>query len=426
MKSIRHLLFALLATVGLFACQKIDDPLARSDMNSTEIGNCPEELEVVEYSAQEFANLFEGVEAPEETKGFALTYEIAKLKYQSMSGDGSPITLSMKVAYPKGILTKYHDPDYILLDNHPTIFSEAESPWSCNPIALSKAMDDALVVCPDYEGYGITSDRDHPYLAHDINARQSVDAALAAVDYINSKKGIKMSSGYHLENYGYSQGGGVALAVHRYIENNLSAADRSKLNLKGTYCGGGPYDPAATMEIYFEQDALEYPSLLPMVLMGFMSGYPDVFEGVALEDFFTDKFLATGTIEKIRSKQYKNKEINEHINKTLGSNRCSDIFKPEVFDPQSGYRKLLEECFARANVATGWSPVKKVVMMHSKEDQIVPAENARIAYEGLKGGNVSQIYWAPLSPEHIPTGVLYYLNYMGVHIIVGALGHYLG
>lgn len=426
MKTTKHFLLALLAMAGLFACQKNEAPLELPEPPIADVETCPEELEVVEYSAQEFADLFEGVEAPAETKGAAITYEIAKLTYQSVSGSGEPVTLSMKISYPKGILTKYHDPEYILLDNHPTIFSEEESPWSCNPIALSKAMDDALVVCPDYEGFGITSERDHPYLAHDINARQSVDAALAAVDYINAKKGIGMTKGYHLENYGYSQGGGIALAVHKYIENNLSAADQKKLNLRGTYCGGGPYDPEATMNIYFEQDALEYPSLLPMVLIGFMSGYPDIFEGVALEDFFTDDFLATGTIDMIRSKQYENKEINDHINKTLGSNRCSDIFKPEVFDPQSKYRKLLDKCFERADVSSGWSPVRRVVMMHSQKDQIVPAENARLAYEGLKGGNVSDIVWAPFSPEHIPTGVLFYLNYMGIHIIVGALGHFLG
>lgn len=422
MKSLKISLFAFLAFLGLSACQKLDSSL---EIPAQGTDTAPEALEVVEYSAQEFADLFEGVEAPEETKGLALSYEIAKLTYTSVSGNGEPVTLSMKIAYPKGILSKYHDPDYILLDNHPTIFSEAESPWSCNPIALSKAMDDALVVCPDYEGYGISSDRDHPYLAHDINARQSVDAALAAVDYINGKKGISMSKGYHLENYGYSQGGGIALSVHKYIENNLSSADQKKLNLKKTYCGGGPYDPEVTMNIYFEQDELEYPSLMPMVLMGFMSGYPEYFDGIELEDFFSDEFLATGTIGMIRSKLYENQEINDHIVATLGSNKCSDIFKPEVFDPESIYRQTMAKCFDRANVATGWAPVKKVTMMHSAKDQIVPAENARKAYEGLKSGNIDDIIWAPFSPEHIPTGVLYFLNFMGLHIIPGAIGHYL-
>lgn len=422
MKSFRISLIAFVAALGLAACQKVDSTMEQPVL---ETPTSPEEIEVVEYTAQEFASLFEGVEVPPETRCAALSYEIAKIKYTSVSGNGEPVTLSMKVSYPKGILTKYHDPEYILLDNHPTILSEAESPWSCNPIALSKALDDALVVSPDYEGYGISSDRDHPYLAHDLNARQSVDAALAAVDYINAKKGIKMEKGYHLENYGYSQGGGIALAVHKYIENNLSIADQKKLNLEKTYCGGGPYDPKATMEVYFHQDELEYPSLLPMVLIGYMCAYPDVFKGVALEDFFSEKFLASGTIEMIRSKQYKNNEVNAHIRKTVGSSKCSDIFKPEVFDPQSTYRLMLEECFVRSNLTTGWAPVKKVTMMHSAKDQIVPAVNAINAYEGIKSGNISEVKWAPLSPEHIPTGVLFYLDFMGLKIIPGALGHFL-
>ena len=425
MKNLTHLFLIVSVATVLSACQKFDGQLEQPELPSSESETCPEELEVVEYSAQEFANLFEGVEAPAETKGMALRYEIAKLKYQSVSGDGSPITLSMKIAYPKGILTKYHDPEYILLDNHPTIGSQAEAPWSCTPISLSKALDDALVVCPDYEGFGITSDRDHPYLAQNLNARQSVDAALAAVDYINGKKGISMSRGYHLENYGYSQGGGVALAVHRYIENNLSSFDKKKLNLKSSFCGGGPYNPAATFDVYFKQDVLEFPVILPMVLIGFMSAYPDVFEGVSCDEFFSEKFLATGTIEMIRSKKYDISKINEHISSKLGSSRCSDICSPEVLDPHSEYRKMLEECFARADVSTGWRPVKKVVLMHSKEDQIVPAVNARLAYEGLKGGNISKVVWAPLSPDHIGTGLIYYLDYMGIYLIPGMLGHYL-
>lgn len=417
-------LLALTLAAAVVSCRGIvgEPELAVQD----EVAVVPSaEFEVTEYSAAEFAALFEGIEAPVDTKCAAIRYEIAKLTYASVTGSGAPITLSMKIAYPQGILTKYHDPDFIVLDNHPTIFSEAESPWSCNPIALAKAMDDALVVCPDYEGFGITSDRDHPYLAHDLNARQSVDAVLAAIDYINGKKGIKMSKGYYLMNYGYSQGGGVALAVHKYIENNLSKADQARINLKKSYCGGGPYDPGITMRKYFQEDELEYPTLLPMVLIGFKAAYPEIMDAFPLEDFFNPEFLATGIIDMIRSKQYKNKELLEFIERTYGSNRCSDILSPAVYDENSPQRKAMDACFERSNVASGWAPVKRVDLMHSREDQIVPVENALSAYEGLQPGNVSEIEWALLSPEHVVAGVLYYIKYMGLNIIPGALDHFL-
>ena len=29
-----------------------------------------------------------------------------------------------------------------------------------------------MLVCPDYEGFGITAKNDHPYICHDINAKQ--------------------------------------------------------------------------------------------------------------------------------------------------------------------------------------------------------------------------------------------------------------
>lgn len=418
---------ALLATAiaaSMIACQaesaqmQPESPVEASSVPSAE-------FEVTEYSAAEFAALFEGIEAPVDTKCSAIRYEVAKLTYASVTGSGAPVTLSMKIAYPQGILTKYHDPDFIVLDNHPTIFSEAESPWSCNPIALAKAMDDALVVCPDYEGFGISADRDHPYLAQDLNARQSVDAVLAAIDYINGKKGIKMSKGYHLMNYGYSQGGGIALAVHKYIENSLSAADQAKINLKKSYCGGGPYDPAITMRKYFLEDELEYPTLLPMVLIGFKTAYPEIMDAYPLEDFFNPDFLATGIIDMIRSKQYKNEDLIDFIDREFGSARCSDILSPVVFDENSPQRQAMEACFARSNVACGWAPVKRVDLMHSLEDQIVPVENAYSAYEGLQPGNVSEIEWALLSPQHVIAGVLYYIKYMGLNIVPGVIDHLL-
>lgn len=421
--------FELLAVIVAFvavSCQKVDvtsvDDAISQEQETVLESNV---VDVHEYSAQEFADLFEWIEAPAATRCAAISYEVARMTYQSVSGTGEEITLSMKIAYPKGILTKYQDPDFIVLDNHPTYLSDAEVPWNCNPIALAKALDDALVVCPDYEGYGISSHRDHPYLAHDLNARQSVDAVLAAIDYINSKKGIKMSKGYYLENYGYSQGAGIALAVHKYIENSLPAQDREKINLRLTYCGGGPYDPELTMRKYFEQDAISYPAIIPATLIGNMSAYPEYFKGIRLEDFFSDAFLATGTIDRIRSKQYTIDEVNEYINKALGSNKCSDILRPEAFDPADPLNIAFSRSLSRSCVARGWTPVARVNIMHSREDQIVPMENALSAYEGLSDGNVSEIEWAFLSPEHRIAGALFYIKYMKLHMITGVIDHLL-
>ena len=405
-----------LASLFFSSCQKetLSEQTLLTENQSFEV------LSVNSYTADEFAARL-GVESPSQTKCKSLSYEIANLTYTSTGANGQPITLSMKIAYPEGILTKYHDPDYVVLDNHPTICSDAEAPTNLDPIALAKAMDDALVVCPDYEGYGVTVANDHPYLCHELNAVQSIDAALAALDYINAKKGIKMEKKYWLENYGYSQGGGIALAVHKYIENDLNAADKAKLNLKESLCGGGPYSPVTTFEKYKEWDELDYPTVAPMQIIGFMAGFPEIFSQFELADFFTPAFYNSGVIEMIRSKQYTIDEINAYIVDSFGSSKCSDIFSPAMFDEDSDLCQAVYQCLALNDLTTGWAPVKKVTLFHSKKDNVVPMENSNVAYESLKAGNIKQ-EWALLSPDHITTAILYYVEYMGILLVNGLLG----
>lgn len=417
-------LAALTVSAAVLSCQK-------GQIAETPATPLPEEIapqgdvDVIDanlYSGTEFAALFEGVEVNPETKCAALSYEITRLSYQSINGKGEPVTLSMKLAYPEGILTKYHDPKFIVLDNHPTICSQAESPYEKNPIALAKALEDALVVCPDYEGFGISVGNDHPYLCQDLNARQSVDAVLAAIDYINARKGIKMKSGYYLENYGYSQGGGIALSVHKYIENSLSPADQAKLNLKKSVCGGGTYNLPLMMDIYLDVDDNVYPAILPLMLIGFQSAYPQIMDGFELSDFLRAEFLATGIADRIRSKQYTIDELNEFIEKTYGTKLYSQMLVPEFYDETSAIRQAFDQCLANADATQGWTPVKNVTLFHSAKDQIVPVENALSAYESLKGGNISPIEWALLAPEHRVAAALFYVKMMGLNIVPGLIG----
>lgn len=410
---------ALILSAAVLSCQKgtvIETPTPQTT---------PDDIDLVDanlYSAEDFAALFEGVEVNPQTKCAALSYEITRLTYQSVNGHGEPVTLSMKLAYPEGIITKYHDPKFIVLDNHPTICSQAESPYEKNPIALAKALEDALVVCPDYEGFGVSVGNDHPYLCLDVQARQSTDAVLAAIDYINAKRGIKMKGGYYLENYGYSQGGGVALAVQKYIETGLSAADKAKLNLKKSSCGGGCYSMPLLFDLYFEEDDNEYPAILPLTLLGFKTAYPEIMDGIELSDILKDEFLATGIIDRIRSKEYTIDELNDFIEESYGTKLYSQMVRPEYFDKDSAIRQAVDACLAQGDATVGWIPSVSVSLYHSAEDEIVPKELAIRAYDNLKEGNVSDIKWAALSPAHRVTAAFFFIQEMGLNIIPGLIG----
>lgn len=84
----------------------------------------------------------------------------------------------------------------------------------------------------------------------------------------------------------YSQGGAVALAAQRYIEQNGLS---DQLHFRGTLCGDGPYDLISTLQYYLDDDGTSYdvttvhrkdqvtlPVVIPMIMNGMIVGTPDM------------------------------------------------------------------------------------------------------------------------------------------------------
>lgn len=140
--------------------------------------------------------------------------------------------------------------------------------------------NNCLVIMPDYEGYGLTRDHAHPYLYQELTARQSVDALLygkalyeGSTELSNLR--LPLRSNYRTMSCGYSQGGSVALACHRFIEQNgLEKA----LHFMGSACGDGPYDPMATLMFYVKQceenKPMDMAVVLPLIMKGMLDCNP--------------------------------------------------------------------------------------------------------------------------------------------------------
>ncbi len=103
----------------------------------------------------------------------------------------------------------------------------------------------SIVIAPDYEGYGVSKDVPHPYMASEATARQVVDAVkygLALYEKLVAEAGstaLPMSDDWRTFAYGFSQGGAITLAVQRYIEENDFA---DELRFQGSICGDCPHD----------------------------------------------------------------------------------------------------------------------------------------------------------------------------------------
>ena len=391
----------------------------------------------------------------EKTKMLSIyNYKWVSILYQSVDEHQNPITLSTLLAYPRH-WSKTVSPRNLVIGCHITITQDAQCPTNYSHQGMltdvgmivthaSNSSTDAcygnLVVMPDYEGYGISANRAHPYLYQELTARQVVDGAKAALKWFEENE-TKMQDGWGTMSVGYSQGGSVSMAVQRYIEQK----NLSEFNFKGSICGDGPYDPVATLKDYIATNKVFMPVALGLIIKGMCDANPIITKaGYKAEDFFTQKFLESGIIDMISAKALNTDQIQEKLAEaSLNGKNCtahllgrtrywifgkydyrdytrgnykkytwrkvkaneavywntSDLIRPEVFAYLKGDTegrtaegdargKALEQALEMNNLTTNWVPAHPIVVFHSTKDEVVKFANYESARD--KFANASQ------------------------------------
>lgn len=321
-------------------------------------------------------------DAVKNSDGVAIADEIV-VSYVSLAPDMKNLqVVSGAITLPKDRANMYG----IVLDNHYTITSDKECPSQAAGTDISHIdmVGGAFcVVSTDYIGYGATKGMMHPYLNHEVCARHSIELAKIAVRILKEEFNI---TGKMMFNTGYSQGGGVAMAVHREMEKDPTLA--SQLGFVGTWCGDGPYDVESTTKFYLENaDRVSYPVALPLLVEGFLSSAPTSLKGdLEFADFFNSKMTSAGLESWMSKREQTSTQINKRMADVVGGGtlKVSDIFSPEMA-VESGalMQKYLQ--FARTNDMTkGWQPAKYPLrVIHWLDDDVVPVINAVNAQQGL-------------------------------------------
>ena len=331
------------------------------------------------------------------------------LKYESTDASGAPVTLSERVIFPTGFGFE-HRAKGLLLANHPTIFSNAECPTEKRDYLFGLASLDYVAVFPDLQGFGVSRERVHPYLCAELTARQSLDGLLAVLHFLGDRE-IALQEGRELMNIGYSQGGASALAFHKYLENNCEDDVKAVLPLKASYCGGGPYDLALTMQEYAGQEDLSYPCVLPLILIGMKEGFPDLFAGLEPESFFPESVLKASVLAWTRDKEHTADQITSRIRAAAGTHKMEGMLSPALQDPESRESKALAAALAANDLTVGWKPVRPVYFCHVEKDEIVPYANLQKVMDGLSGGDIHLLdNFVPLMPTHVGGAASMYLR----------------
>lgn len=457
--------------------------------------NDEEDAEMLEQAQEDLANLRAyadslalalGANSGEDggsDKNIMVGYKYTTIRYQSIDENNQPITLSALVAWPyNSILGKIFggpDADGLVIGCHVTITDDSERPtnyaaidWKTDVGMLAFAAKsrgafggwgsafENLVVIPDYQGYGATRHRIHPYLYQDLTARQVVDGAQAGLEFY--KNSHNMEKDWQTISMGYSQGGSVAMAVHRYIEmNNLE----KKFRFKGSLCGDGPYDPMATVKRYVKDDKIYMPVAVGLILKGMVDANPYIKGRYKASDFFTQEFLDTGILDMIGAKNMNTDAIQKALleysarynesdgkfkmhrktstgfiaytknNMTDDSGKkrewkdgdatayakASELLRPELITWIKGEevpehaKKLaaFEKAMEMNNLTKGWIPKNYMVLMHSTNDEVVPIENYTAAKRAFleKGAFYGYRWDGESKANHVPFGKVFYISF---------------
>lgn len=442
------------------------------------------ELEAAEDYTDECINMaganFDVGADGETGKNILLGYKYSTIRYKSIDHKGNPAILSALVVWPYSLILPNADPNNVIIGCHVTYGSNAERPTNysknsllsdvgmlaccAKPSHLDKVEDmENLVIIPDYQGFGATHGDVHPYLSQDLTARQVLDGVRAGIAYFTQKEG-KLEKNWRSVSTGYSQGGSVAMAVHRYIEKNNLV---SEFNFAGSVCGSGPYDPLATLTKYIETDQIYMPVSSAMMMYSMCKTNPKLMDKYEPKDFLTEKFINAGPIKMIEEKllntdqmqeelfQYSEDYNEEEDDKFCMQRLATDgLFHPyrkdtkDKWEWEDGYIRtawarttdvLLDDCieyfqFGRTpetkerleamkaiegalkdNVLyRDWTPAHPIFLYHTEEDEVVVVENYRNCLKAWEGSDmVKGTIYKGATETHVSYGSYFFLYHCG-------------
>lgn len=370
--------------------------------------------------------------------------------YPSVDSDGNPIQLSSALfAYNPTKADSSAEIRTVIAASHITVTSGVECPskiksaFTLNDVTVLQTLPanaqipelrQSVIIMPDLEGYGITEHLPHPYLSRELSARQTADAIRYGIlVYKSLEKALPFADDWKSICLGYSQGGSVALATHRYIEEN--ALD-DEFHFAGSFCAGGAYNLIEILRYYISDDGwssgvetrhtkgtLSLPVVMPLIVKGMLDSNPYMKEH-DITDYFSKQFLDTGILDWLNQKTkstndiarawytmredgltakdgtyysplqiqelfptgntytrllMKSYEVSADLSRMLTPSLFDYLNNPSTYDGQypftgDRFEDLLAALDANSNI-TGWKPGHKIILLHSRYDTVVPYTN---------------------------------------------------
>jgi len=320
--------------------------------------------------------------------------------YPTLDHAGKPCVMSAVLYLTPTQKTSKHIAKMALF-NHYTILRSDEAPsasevFDLQAIGLSKGM---AVVAADYEGFGATGDRLQAYCFAEANARASIDALLAAREWL-TKQGYTLSDS--ILNYGYSQGGQTAMAALKLSQTEY----RGRVLFLKTIAGAGPYDLRLTFRKFLDWKKIGQPAVLPMSLVSLN----DLFQlGIKDKEVFLEP-LASNVKSWIISKKFSMEEFKL----LLGTDSIAKYIQPAYCDSTTSQMQRVLSYVDRMRFTDGWTPDSDsdIKLYHSLNDDLVAPENSKQMHQWLLNQGVQNavLDTTSLPVTHVASGQYFLLN----------------
>ena len=247
-------------------------------------------------------------------KNRIMWFQYCTLRYKAKGALGNDEELSELVVWPYGNVWD-PQPKNVLIGCHCTVLSNDERPTYFDDFEVDTDLfmfstyanslsQEALVVIPDYEGYGSTHGSTHPYIDREILAHQVVEGTKAAIAWYENKFKKGLADNWKSVALGYSQGGNVAAGVLRYCQEH----NETSLRMAGAVCGGGCYDPETTIKQYINMGRIYMPISAALMIKSCLDTQPEL-RDMPLSQICTQKFIDTGIFNWIQEKRYITEDI---------------------------------------------------------------------------------------------------------------------
>ena len=315
------------------------------------------------------------------------------IHYESHSENGTVDTLSGLVIIPYSpteafpIFTYQHGT--VILDSQaPSITGVSADNVEILMVSLISAPSGFITVIPDYTGIG-DPDKYHPYIIANSHTEALVNMLRSVKQLsieLEGNDGFQCNAQLFLA--GYSDGGYATLASQKGIQIDYP----DEFSITASFPMAGPYDLSGTMVDYFLSEP-EYtqPYYVPYVLTSHLWYYQglDVDFAEYFEPFWAD------TLPSLFDGTHSGSEINDLMPGNPLDILLDDVLEEFENNEDHFFRQSLEE-----NTLLDWVPENPTYFYHGMGDDIVPYENAQVAYDTFLDNGASDVS-LELFPEEL-------------------------